>query len=43
MVGGFQRALEEKNQPDKKMSTAATLRQNQALNAARRAKYKSRG
>ena len=32
-----------KNQPDKKMSTAATLRQNQALNAARRAKYKSRG
>lgn len=37
------RVCNVKNQPDKKMSTAATLRQNQALNAARRAKYKSRG
>ena len=37
------RVCNVKNQPDKKMSTAATLRQNQALNAARRAKYHSRG
>lgn len=37
------RVCNTKNQPNKKMSTAATLRQNQALNAARRAKYHSRG
>ena len=32
-----------KNQPQKKMSKGEILRQNRELNAARRAKYKTRG
>lgn len=32
-----------KNQPPKKMSSAETMRQNAALNAARRAKYRTKG
>lgn len=37
------RLCEEKNQPPKKMSRNAILKQNKSLNAARRAKYHSRG
>lgn len=33
----------EKNQPPKKMSKSEIMRQNKALNAQRRAKYKTRG